>query len=239
MTTITNSLAGGTSGTAITTGNSGGASGTAFDAVTIDADGECAYSGAEAVAAISPLSAALSTGASGTATLLGWHASSFGSPSQCYSRMYVYLTAYPPSTVTIYEPTSSSTALAFLHLSASGVLALLNAAGTAIFTFTDLVPLNQWTRIETFLDFSAGNCEVRLFLDPYNTTPDEDHTASGQAITGSFFAAHFGWNSSVANQPVMYLAGLGVSGTGFLGPAAGPPGSGGGIVAALVASGTI
>lgn len=161
MTLRTNNAEGGTNGTAVTPGNSGGASGTAFLSVSPGASGSIAFS--SAWAAHGTLSY-LFTPAAGAAcsTVLP---DATAAP-QFARRIYVRLTGYP-SAETIFADvqTTGGTTVARLHLTATGALKMVNAAGSAVATFTNVLALNTAYRIsiEGTVNATTGTFNADLY----------------------------------------------------------------------------
>jgi hypothetical protein len=224
MTLLTNSAEGGTNGITVSTSNSGGASGNAFDATSIPAGGSLNYSSTQAAHGTLSIQCATSTIAAGD--YVQW-STSMGTLAEQFGRVYVYLTSAPAGNDVIVRYIGGSTVLARLQVTTGRVLRLLDTSSTVVATFTNTVPLNAWCRIEWDLTFPASataSATVKLFLTPDSGTADETQTpaSNGSLNFGSanITSVRFGWTNGVANQPNMFIDDLGVSSTGYLGPAA-------------------
>jgi hypothetical protein len=239
MATLTNSFEGGTSGTTITTGNSGGASGNAFDVVNIGTNAVTAYDSTHA--AHGSLSCKVATASTATISSVEW-TSSLGTQTQVWFRAYLYLTANPATTISVLRFQSSGSSCSIVFLNSSGQFTMTNAALTNILTFTTAVPLNQWFRVEGFVtaSASAGQIQMSLYSPMDSDTPVETHTsAATQVLTASLNQVLFGIGSNIANFG-FWEDDLGLSTAGPLGPVVDSGGgASAGIVAALVAGGTI
>jgi len=221
VTTLVNSFEGGTTGTTISTGNSGPGSGNAFDAVSAPGGGgTLAFSNAEA--AHGSLACDLATtGTTGT-PYVAW-TTSMGSQAQVWFRLYLYFTANPSATQRVFAALQGGTACATIAVGTSGKLQFLNAAGSAIFTQTGTIPLNQWFRIEGFIIGSAtvGQVELKRFNSPDSTVASETNTsAASQNTTGAMDTYRFGHGagSALANLGPWWQDDIGLSNGGYLGP---------------------
>jgi hypothetical protein len=237
MTTLTNSFEGGTSGTTITAANSGGASGNAFDSVSIGTSGSLVFDNARAAHGL--LSAKAATGGTADEVLMEW-TTSLGTQATVYYRAYLYLTSNSAAVQPV-EVRAGGSSAASIAISTSGNLRLVNGAFAVVMTFSGMVPLGQWFRLEGLFtgDPSNGVISCSQFNSMDSVTPTESHTLTGQDTTGSLTQTWFGQTSSVANTPAFWLDDVGVSSSGPLGPWTPPGGAGCNIVAPLVASGAI
>src|SRR5258706_6688481 len=172
---LTNSAEGGTSGTNVTTGNSGGASGNAWDLVTATGGTAGIITFDNAHAAHGALGYNLSIGVTAAECYLQWLASLGGTFATLYSRAYVYLTANPGATFKLIRFLTAGSANGGVTITSAGKLATLNAAGTAIATSTNSVPLNQWFRVEFDSTASAtvGTLVCRLYQAADDVSPLE------------------------------------------------------------------
>lgn len=221
---LTNSFEGITpSGTAITTGNSGGASGSAFDAVqlgtgaAVTSDSAHAHRGA--------LSCHVTTGGTAAQDNVLWSTSA-GTLTQSWFRLYLYFTANPAATTQVYSAfnVGGGTECAALSVNTSGTLRFDNSTGSPIITTTTAIATGQWVRIEGFITGSAtvGQLELKLFNTPDSLTPDETHTSTAaQNTAGPLAFYNFGTVGAAANVSY-WLDDLGLSSTGYPGPAVTP-----------------
>jgi epidermal growth factor receptor substrate 15 len=102
-------------------------------------------------------------------------------------RVYLYLTANPPSTLTFARwQSSGGTALGRVALSTAGLLLLQDAGGTTRFTFASAVPLNGLIRVEGKLvsNASTGSWEVKYFAGD-STSAIDDQTVSSINTNGA------------------------------------------------------
>lgn len=241
MTTLTNSFEGGTQGTTVTAANSGGASGSKFDNVS-SAGTTLAYDNTHAAHGV--LSMLNVTGASLATNVVQWTTSLTATTiAQAWFRCYAYLTAYPSNQLRVARALNSSTYCGGIAITAAGNVVTLNTTGGIQTTSTNVVPLNQWFRLEGYVigSASAGQIQVQLYLNGDDAaTPTETNTSGAAVNTASAInKIDFGNPSSSINY-TFWMDDVGASSTGYIGPvASGAAGSGADIVAALIASGTI
>lgn len=231
MTVLTNSFEGGTNGTTLTTANSGGASGNAFDAVTNTGTNAVDIFD-NTVAAHGTLSCKVATGTSSVQSLNRW-STSMGTVTQVWFRMYLYFTAFPTAVTRVMGyATSGGTTCGIVGVAATtGKVNFFNASGSAIITTANAVPLNAWCRVEGFLIGSAtvGQMQLKLFTTPDSQTPTEMLTSTAaQNTTGAPGLYSFGIISNAANLGPFWMDDIGISSTGYLGPAGTPTGPNGG-----------
>lgn len=235
MTTLLNSFEGGTSGTTITAGNSGGTSGNAFDGASEGTGATNAYDSTQSAHGL--LSAKMATASTATTTQLTW-STSMGSQAQVWFRLYLYFTANPAAVQRIWNCTSSGSSCGTVSVTAAGKLEFLaGTAGTNEFTFTTVIPLNQWFRVEGFLTGSATTGQVSLSLyEPLDSaSATETHTSAATVnTTGSPNLYAYGVSANLASAGPFWMDDLGLSNTGAIGPV--PATSGSGNVSGLVAS---
>ena len=219
---LLNSFEGGTSTTAITTGISGGNSGSAFDFV--GATGTVnAFS--STYAAHGALSGELAT--SGSASAYWQWAASFPSVSQAWFRLYGYFTANPVNQHRLWNATASGGSVMSVALTTAGLLAVsYGTSGTAYVTFTDAVNLNAWFRVEGYVIASAtvGQVSVSLYNTMDSATATETHTSAANLDTAASnpTSYSFGSSSSVASVGPFWIDDIGLSASGYLGPATAP-----------------
>ncbi len=222
MTLLTCSFEGITpSGTTVTTGNSGGFSGNAFDVVTIGTGATLASDSTHA--ANGALGCQMATGVTAAAVNVQW-TTSLGTVSQAWFRIYLYLTANPAAALRLIFANNSGTRCANLQVTTGGKLQWLNTSGSSITgaTTANSVPLNAWCRIEGFVlgSATAGQVETRLFTTVNGTNPLEIVTsAPAQNTAGSMNGVIFGPNNTNSNVGPFWVDDLGLSTTGYIGPA--------------------
>jgi hypothetical protein len=224
MTLLTNSAEGGTNGTTLTGGsggNTGGASGDYFDSVTTVASGTLAFDNAESDPHGS-LSIKVATGATAGQSMVAW-STQMGSQTTVWFRIYLYYSALPTVQSRIFSAIQTASLCSGLYLQAStGKLWSGNSSGGQIFILTNAIPTGKWFRIEGFVTGSAtvGQTELKLFANADDTSPLETKTsAATQATTGPPNLYQFGATNSIASVPAHWLDDLGLSNTGYIGPA--------------------
>ena len=190
-TTITWNGEGGTAGTTITTGNSGGASGDAFAAVT----GTCTFSATG--------KAHGSLGLLYNVTTTAWRAyHSFTATSQIAGRIYLTANALPSATVDVFDLINSSFAANVkLRITSAGKLAVVNAAGSAVFTSTASLVAGTTYRIEFQVDVgstsSNGTIKMQWYTLDGGTAIETYTTLAGNAGAGvQIVRAQLGDNTS-------------------------------------------
>lgn len=191
--------------TALTTGNAG-SGGNNFDQVaSATADTAIAYDGTVSVR--------------GTTTqwYVGWRHHSTSSRFQMYARGYYYFPSNPSSVMNIggfYDNSGFQRTEMDIYLSTAGKLRVQNTGGTEM---TAAIALNQWIRIEFFVENATdgGDVTVRLYNDPLATTPTEELTRAGSnpahypagARFGNFFTGTFPqiWVDAVVESDVDWI----------------------------------
>jgi len=117
-----------------------------------------------------------------TQTGVGWSSELGGALTDHYARLYVYLPADPPTTVTILRGYSAGSGVWKVMLNPNRTLQLANgsgavfpsAAGSAVSTTP--CPLNAWCRLELHAvqSTTTGQLTLRIYASsPDGTTPDE------------------------------------------------------------------
>ena len=238
MTTVQNSFEGGTSGTTISTGNSGGTSGTAFDVISIGAAATLAFSGTRA--AHGTLSCQVATGASSVSSYAEW-STSMGSHTQVWFRLYLYFTALPSASTAIWRAYQGTQQVCGLNLQTStGQLRMEDSSNAEIFGTTAPAPTGRWFRLEGFViaSASAGQVQLKLYDNADSTIPTETDTSAATVNTfGAPDNYRFGAVTSAANIGPFWMDSIGLSSTGYLGPAVAPRAAS--IVPSLVAAGVL
>lgn len=196
--TISNNFeTGHASGTAITAANSGdGAAGNKFDNAAFTGAGT--YDNTEV--AHGSLACKIVTGTGG-ANVLQWGPTTLThNSSPFYPRFNMFWPALPAVTTRITKwEGGSNVIIAELDLTAAGLIRVLDAAGTVIYTFTNAIPVGSWFRVEADINVGAttGTIIVRLFTGMDDVTPVE---TSG-LLTGQNLSAN-GINFVQIGQPV-------------------------------------
>ena len=229
MVTLLNNFEGGTAGTTISTANSGGASGTAFDTVNVGTGATNAYDATHV--AHGTLACKIATGGTAGVPEVGWQGA-LGAQPQVWFRASFYFTANPaaPTCITRLEQTGGSSC-ALVFLTAGGLLQIQNPAFSPLVATTSAIPLNQWFRVEGYVLAGAGTGQValKLFDSNNSSVPTEFHTsAAAQTLGTNVNIALIGLSTSTASFGPFWMDDLGISTTGYLGPAtaaAAPPSS--------------
>jgi hypothetical protein len=169
----------------------------------------------------------VSTTTPATSSAMLW-TTSMGTQTQIWMRMYLYLTDLPSTTgclfnAYIFECDNGAAYSAFIEIDrTTGAISLFNGPETLDITTTNVLPLDDWARVEARITFSTtvGSADVKLFLDPDSDTPDETVSATGWNMgTSSANSYAFGYPTVVANRPPLYISGLELNNTGWPGPA--------------------
>ncbi|HEY5051603.1 MAG TPA: fibronectin type III domain-containing protein [Acidothermaceae bacterium] len=215
---VSNSAEGGISGTSVTTGNSGGASGNALTVVTKGAGAALVYS--TAAAAHGSLGYAL-TGASGTATLLGWNG--YTAPSIAVRFYYNPGTTLPNAVLRLADIRNSTATAARVELSASNQLFIQNAAGATVTTFPHALQANTWYRVEITISVSASTATIQAAYYLSSSTAPVDpaySTVTGNTGTTNITQVSIGSAASATWVGTSYFDDLAVQSlsTAFIGP---------------------
>jgi hypothetical protein len=222
MTVLTNSFEGGSNTTTITTGNSGGTSGNAFDNVSITGTNTLTYSSTQSFTGL--LSCAVVSGSPVGNSLIRWGPSLTGSSVPAvWFRAYVFLTAGASACRIIRASNNSyGTLCGWIEVNSSAKLILRDAAGNAQATSNTALPNDAWVRLEGYVIGSAvaGQLQLQIFkTTPNGLVPDEVVTTAATLNTnGAITGIDYGNPSSTAST-TFYLDNVGVSTTGYLGPA--------------------
>ena len=176
-----NSAEGGTSGTSATAANSGGASGTAFTVFTKGSGAAVTYSTAADAHGVLGYSM---TGASGTATSMGWNG--YSAPSVALRFYYNPGPALPSTVIRLADIRNASGTAARIELSAANQIFIQNNAGTTVTTFAHALHANTWYRIELAMSVSSSAATINAayyLLD--STTPVDPAYATATGNTGA------------------------------------------------------
>jgi hypothetical protein len=217
---LVNDFLGGTIGATLTPASTGGSSGNAFDGVdsagaTVVFDATHAY--------YTGVAAKLATGGTGAAADFYWSSSLTvgGNPAQLYFRALCYFTANPSADLVIAYASHSGTRSAALVLASTGYLKFINTAGTTIFFSGQVIPLNSWFRVEGRITCSAtqGQVELLVFDAPTAIVPSDATVSALSQNTGTAIDTMlFGNNTAAANTGPYWVAYVGASTSGYLGP---------------------
>jgi hypothetical protein len=176
-----NSAEGGTNGTSVTAANSGGASGTAFTVFTKGSGAGVTYSTAADAHGVLGYSM---TGASGTATSMGWNG--YSAPSIALRFYYNPGPTLPSTVIRLADIRNASGTAARIELSASNQIFIQNNAGTTVTTFAHALQANTWYRIELAMSVSSSAATINAayyLLDA--TTPVDPAYATTTGNTGA------------------------------------------------------
>jgi hypothetical protein len=220
VTLLVSTFEAGTAGATVSTSNSGGGryADNAFDAVNIGTGAALTYDTTHA--AHGSQAASLSTGASAAVVNTVW-STSMGAQAQVWFRAYCYFTANPGASIRLWNASATSSSCGSVNLTTAGKLTMsTGTAGTSQFTFTNVIPLNQWFRFEGFLigDPAAGQVQLGLYSPMDSLTATETHTTAAINTTGQPNKFSFGTSSSVANVGPYWMDEIGLSSTAALGP---------------------
>lgn len=219
MTTLSNTFEGGTNGATITPANSGGASGNAFDSVVIGTGGTCIYDNTHIHSGT--LENEQTLGVTAGQVYLAW-TTSLASPTELFSRMYLYITANPAATsAKILYLTGAATCL--LALTATGKVVLLNAASATVATSTNSITLNAWNRLEfhCLQNATTGTIQARLFLGSSvdSATPTESLDGGATNTGSSAYSAIRLGQANNASSVTYWIGDAAISTTAWVGPA--------------------
>lgn len=219
---ITNSAEGGTHGVVVTSGNSGGASGTAWSTV-VDGPSNTTVKFDSAATMFGSLGYTFVTTGTAEDCFVAWIDPLTPSLTM-YARTYCKFTNLPGAVYRIMMLTNSSYGgCGGVGINSSDKFVLRNRSGSTVLTSTLDVPTDAWFRLElmVFSDAAVGQIELKIFLDPYSTIPDETMTTPANVNTrgGDIQGAVFGADVDVANL-TMHMDEMAVQETGYIGPAA-------------------
>ena len=210
-------------GATVSTVNSGGGSGNAFDSVTTSTThATVTFDSAESDAA-GLLSGKIATDATSGNAYVTWQ-TSLGLQTQVWFRVYCYFTAFPAGNLRLIRLESSATTqCALIEITTAGQVRTLNAASTTLTTSTATIPLNRWFRLEGYCIGSPnlGQVQVKLFsTSPYGPVSgaDETDTSAAANTLSSIGKIDFG-NPNSSASTTFWIDDLGVSNTGYIGPA--------------------
>lgn len=224
---VTNSAeSGATAGdeTTVTTVNSAGVSGTAWSTVTVDAGAACVFDNAQA--AHGSWSYRQATGATAGQVMLIWGSTVVGTPARLYGRFY-FRTSAIGLVRSLARVRSGATQVMRVQISSSGRVELRNTTSTLVVDSGAGNVLNPdtWYRIEfDCTPGAAGTCTIRVYVGDSTTLAFPEVTGSsnfGSVSTVNEVA--FGNAGAAANLPTAWFDDLGISDTGWMGPATSAP----------------
>ena len=218
---LTNNANAGTNGAAVTYYNSGAQSGDAWDYISLGGGN------AAVTFASSPARGALSykwtTGATATQGYSQWER--LPNSTTLYVRFYVYLPTLPPAAARFCHITDGTTKCFSFGLRTDGKMSFRDGVDAAMGTSTIALPTGRWVRVEGTCTSSptAGSATVRIYTEADSPYPAEKITLTGAFNTqpnGTLLnSVQFGLPGTAVANWTCYLDGLGVSDTGWMGPA--------------------
>jgi len=220
---VSNSFEGIPNGTTVTVANSGGASGTAFNSINSLSSGQTLIADS-ARAAHGSRSLQIASGSTAASAHVTW-STAVGTQTTIYARFYLYMTAHPPDTTTMFRALLGTATGAALNMDTSGAMRMQNASGssTVVGTLPSPHPLNQWVRYE--IRVVAGTTNGVIELRRYDTAdapvgnPSTSLTASPATLTATFDGYRFGQLNSIASAGPFWMDDLAVNLTTWCGPA--------------------
>lgn len=226
--TLTNNAEGGTNGTTVSVSNSGGASGDAWTSVSTGGGATALASYDNTHVAHGSLAYSFYNGTSGSQTSVTWNSTKTGGTATTFwVRFYLYMTAYPPTSLAIFRAQNTSSQASYrLDIAANGQITQRNASSNAISTSTNPLPLNQVVRIEIEITMGSltGACTLTYYSSPDSTTADETLSASG-ANLGSGTLGNVIFGCPVAGSAnagtTLWMDDIGYSDVAALGPVGG------------------
>jgi hypothetical protein len=220
--TLLNNAEGGTVGaTPAASGSSTVSAGNGWDVVSTDADAFVTYDNS-IPAAHGALSYNFSTNATGGTVYLAW-TNQLNGQALVYFRQYLYFTATPSVTHRILSfDTPGSSSNGYIEATTSNKIQFFDSASSQIAAYTAGIPLNQWFRIEGWISGSPTNGQgsLSVFLPLDSTTAVFSSTSAATFnTTGPIGQVRFGIGSTVASAGPFWMDDIGVSTSGYLGPA--------------------
>lgn len=181
MTVCTANFETGTNGNAVATGDAGSV--TAWNVVNAGGTTPLPYDNTHVAHG---LLAAKLFSASSPNTYMAW-TTPFGTETDHYGRIYLYLTAVPGTNkwVGLAHPFSSTSACAHLYINPTGHIEIRDSANAVKATSTNVVALNQFIRVEWHYIHSTtvGQVEVKYFATADSATVTETITTTANLNT--------------------------------------------------------
>lgn len=185
-----NTLEGGTNGTTVT----------GFTTV-IPGTGTVLHSTAQAMHGT--VSAAFTAGV-GSNCYVRW--SSTVTAATFSTRLYIRMTAFPTaSQILINAQTAAGLAVARLDISTTGLLSLVNTAGTAVASTTVPMTLNTWQRIAFRGNLTSGDLAVSLYTGDSLTLVDSTTATTTLGANGNPNRVQYGKVSNTGDWAVFYM----------------------------------
>ena len=226
---LQNIFEGGTNGQTLTqgiSGNTGGLSGDYLDEIHLGTSGSAIFDNTQF--AHGSQSVKLSTGAASSPASLWWdNSGQAGAQGRVWFRLYLFFTANPASTIRIWNATQDGGigSCSSVSINSSGKLVLTSSnAGTVRYTFSTVIPLNQWFRVEGTVSFdnTKGSMEVRLFktnsdgdINSYDETSGNITSINTTGIPVSY---RFGVSAGVSNVAAFWMDEIALSNVTWVGP---------------------
>lgn len=207
---------GGVNGSNVAAGSGGSADGsTPYDAANIGASATLIYDNTHILPG-TLLAVKCATGASAVACTMSWTtALTYGVPM--YASCCYYHTANPASQIRLLSWERVNALAAGINLLTTGQIQGFAGSGT---NTTASIPLNSWYRVDLKLvvaSATVGQVEVRLFNDPFSSTPTETKTSAAtfNTGTGNPDELRIGLASAIANAGPFWMAYPQASNTGY------------------------
>ncbi len=161
-------------------------------------------------------SAKVATGSTAAMSYMRY-TTSVGTQNMIYGRGYWYFTSRPPAH-RLAQISNTAGICADIFMTATGQIQLRQYDGLTVIQSAEVIPLNQWVRIEWRVHLSAsGTAELQIFYDADATSP-----SFRGAVAGNFRDAgtdyRMGILSAVANAGPYWLDAMGWSNENWLGP---------------------
>ena len=155
-----------------------------------------------------------------------WKAA-YGTQAQTWFRLYLYFTANPAAAnhkLLGMAPTAGGSC-GSLYVNSTGHLLMTDSAAATQITSTSTIPLNAWFRVEGFLTPSTTVGQVSFSMwttsgmDSAGTADEIKTSAATLNTNANVGILDFGNDTAVANVGPYWADDIGVSSTGYLGPA--------------------
>jgi hypothetical protein len=106
-----------------------------------------------------------------------------GTVTRNYGRLYLYMTSYPASSTRLLNCLSGGTSGFAIGVNSSGKLQGIDTTGTA-YTFSTVITLNAWVRVDFYVVHSAtvGQHELKLY-NRDDQGPSETQTSAANRNT--------------------------------------------------------
>lgn len=191
----------------------------AWDSVTIGTGATLQYSNTQAAHGV--ISALVATSGTAATSYMTW-STSMGSLTTQYGRQYIYLTANPTTQASILRQGNGATFCGALQVTTTGHFQAVDSSFGAVWTSAAAIPLNTWIRIEWqwVASTTVGQIIISYYLGDSQTSVETFMSAANQNFGAASFAnTDFGWVTSAANLPSLYIDDVAVTTVGLFGPA--------------------